>query len=126
MNREAFKELLFHGIPQTEGKRLVVWGAGNTAQLYAEGLERLEKEGFFIHAYCDNDPKKYRGGKMQRQRNNFSLPIKEYGKCLCPDMLPQTRCHQRRKRTGNRDEAGMLSAGRSDSEAARRKALGML
>lgn len=62
MNREAFKELLFHGIPQTEGKRLVVWGAGNTAQLYAEGLERLEKEGFFIHAYCDNDPKKYRGG----------------------------------------------------------------
>ena len=63
MNREAFKELLFHNIPQTEGKRLVVWGAGNTAQLYAEGLERLEKEGFFIHAYCDNDPKKYGGGQ---------------------------------------------------------------
>ncbi len=62
MNRETFKKILSGNVPETEGRKLVIWGTGNTAQLYAEGLERLEQEGFAVYAYCDNNPNKHGGG----------------------------------------------------------------
>ena len=49
--------------PNLEGKDIIIWGAGHTAQLYQEGFSRFEKAHpwFRIAAYCDNNPKKTRG-----------------------------------------------------------------
>ena len=40
-------------------KRLFIWGTGNTASLYQEGLKRLVKEKIVICGYVDNDCKKW-------------------------------------------------------------------
>ena len=39
--------------------RLIVWGTGNTASLYLQGLSRLENEGIVIEGFCDNDSSKW-------------------------------------------------------------------
>lgn len=55
--RKCLEELL---LPQVSIKeRVFIWGTGNTAFLYQEGLKRLEGEGFSIEAYVDNDSKKW-------------------------------------------------------------------
>jgi len=63
MDRNTSREALYHALTDnsfsTEGKKLFIWGTGNTAQLYQEGLKRLEEEGFFIHGYCDNHMEKF-------------------------------------------------------------------
>ena len=60
-NRKELKRLLYTDIPDISGENLYVWGTGNTAALYREGLQRLEKEGFAVSGYCDNDPAKWGG-----------------------------------------------------------------
>lgn len=59
MKRLELEKILCTDIPELQGKEIWIWGAGNTAQLYQEGLKRLSEEGFFITGYCDNDPLKY-------------------------------------------------------------------
>lgn len=59
MSRKTLEEILNKNVPVIEGKRLYIWGMGNTALLYNEGINRLEKEGFFhISGYCDNNIEK--------------------------------------------------------------------
>lgn len=38
---------------------IYLWGTGNTAVLYQEGLRRLEKEGLLVKGYIDNDNRKW-------------------------------------------------------------------
>ncbi len=38
---------------------IYLWGTGNTAELYREGMLRLAKEGFRIAGYCDNNSDKW-------------------------------------------------------------------
>ena len=47
MSRKTLEETLNENVPVIEGKKLYIWGMGNTALLYDEGIQRLEKEGFF-------------------------------------------------------------------------------
>ena len=49
MSRKTLEETLNENVPVIEGKKLYIWGMGNTALLYDEGIQRLEKEGFFIY-----------------------------------------------------------------------------
>lgn len=41
------------------GKKIIIWGTGNTTSLYQEGFNRLEREGFHIFAYADNNEVKW-------------------------------------------------------------------
>lgn len=59
MNREDLESLLTQGKPDIKDKNIYIWGTGNTAELYREGMHRLEKEGMQIKGYCDNDPNKW-------------------------------------------------------------------
>lgn len=60
MSRQTLVETLRKDIPNIEGKKLYIWGTGNTALLYQEGIKRLEKERFFeISGYCDNNSDKW-------------------------------------------------------------------
>ncbi|MBR6223507.1 MAG: FkbM family methyltransferase [Lachnospiraceae bacterium] len=59
MSREKLCSFLKKDIPQIEGKKLWIFGAGNTSVLYYNGLMRLEKEGFYIEGYVDNDSTKW-------------------------------------------------------------------
>lgn len=54
-DREELEHLL-SDTPHIQGKDLYIWGTGNTAKLYREGLGRLSDEGFMIKGYCDNNP----------------------------------------------------------------------
>jgi len=38
---------------------IYVWGTGNTTTLYQQGFKRLEREGFCIQGYVDNDCQKW-------------------------------------------------------------------
>ena len=55
--RENLIKKLTESIPDIRGKQLWIWGTGDTAQLYQEGLERLREE-FEIQGYIDNEPSK--------------------------------------------------------------------
>ena len=57
-NREAIKKLLTEEKRDFSNKHLWIWGAGDTAVLYQQGLSRLEEEGFVIEGYVDSDLKK--------------------------------------------------------------------
>lgn len=57
--RKCLEELLSPQIVIKE--RIFIWGTGNTALLYQEGLRRLEREGFVVEAYVDNDSEKWGG-----------------------------------------------------------------
>lgn len=57
--KESLEKELYSHIPDTKGRELVIWGTGNTAQLYQEGIERLGTEGFYVTAYCDNNSNKW-------------------------------------------------------------------
>lgn len=56
-NREIIEKLLTEEKRELSNKHLWVWGAGDTAVLYQQGLLRLEEEGFKIEGYVDSDPK---------------------------------------------------------------------
>lgn len=74
-NREELVSLL-SDMPGIKGKNLYIWGTGNTAELYREGLKRLTDEGFMIKGYCDNNPDKW--GKFFDDKEIISP--KELGK----------------------------------------------
>lgn len=59
-NREQLEEELRRNVPDLSNKDVWLWGAGDTAQLYQEGLNRLEeeKEGIVFSGYVDSDPLK--------------------------------------------------------------------
>lgn len=57
--KEKLRHILTEPAIKLEDKKVFIWGTGNTALLYQEGLIRLEKEGFQIEAYCDNNMKKF-------------------------------------------------------------------
>lgn len=60
MSRKTLTEILETEVPVIEGKKIYIWGAGNTALLCQEGIKRLEKEKFFqISGYCDNNSEKW-------------------------------------------------------------------
>ncbi|MDO4863052.1 MAG: FkbM family methyltransferase [Ruminococcus sp.] len=50
-------EALLSGLPNIENKRVYIWGAGNTALLFREGLARIPQ--LKIEAFVDNDPSKH-------------------------------------------------------------------
>lgn len=52
------ENILSENVPNIEGRKLWIWGAGNTAQLYQEGLKRLVSEGFYIEGYIDSNVSK--------------------------------------------------------------------
>ena len=70
MNREELKKILTTDVPSFEGKDIWIWGAGNTARLYQEGMKRLFKEGFSVKGYCDNNPEKY---EVQKEFDSFPI-----------------------------------------------------
>ena len=53
-------------LPDIRGKRIYVWGTGNTTALYQEGFKRIP--GFRVEAYIDNNPD--RQGKIM-----FGAPV---------------------------------------------------
>ncbi|MBP3294944.1 MAG: hypothetical protein J6M27_00075, partial [Lachnospiraceae bacterium] len=59
MTRNDLESLLTSNIPDIQNKNLWIFGAGNTAVLYYNGLKRLETEGFFIQGYVDNNSAKW-------------------------------------------------------------------
>ena len=59
MGRSELEKALTTDIPDLKGKQIWIFGAGNTAALYANGFARLEKEGFQIAGYTDNNESKW-------------------------------------------------------------------
>lgn len=57
-SREHLERELFTNIPEIQGKKIVIYGMGNTACLYQEGFLRLAMEGFEVTAYSDSNPEK--------------------------------------------------------------------
>lgn len=60
ISKKNLEEVLCENVPDISGKKIWVWGTGDTAQLYQQGFKRLEKEGFFIEGYIDSFPEKRR------------------------------------------------------------------
>lgn len=63
MDRQELSEKLNRDVPTIAGREVWIWGAGHTAQIYQEGLKRIDK--FTIRGYCDNDFGKW-GGVLKR------------------------------------------------------------
>lgn len=59
MSRKDFEKTLSENVPAIHDKELWIFGAGNTAALYYNGLLRLEKEDIFITGYTDNNKSKW-------------------------------------------------------------------
>lgn len=58
--RDTLQFALESDVPDLTGKTIVIWGTGNTAQLYFVGISRwLKSEGFEVEAYCDSNPSKW-------------------------------------------------------------------
>ena len=53
MDRQALMSRLEENVPDILGKEVWIWGIGNTARLYQEGLKRIDL--FEICGYCDNN-----------------------------------------------------------------------
>lgn len=58
MTREELKNLLVEE-EDLSGLSIYIWGTGNTSKLYVEGLKRIEKDGFFVSGYVDNNSQKW-------------------------------------------------------------------
>ncbi len=67
MNSDQLEKLL-KGKPISDYSEIYIWGTGNTAGLYQEGLKRLEREGLLISGYVDNAPSKW-------GREAFNKPV---------------------------------------------------
>ncbi len=81
MLREDVERILKKDIPDLAGKEIWIWGAGNTAQLYYEGLKRIENEDFTIAGYIDNNPLKI--GKEFCGKQVISAQQMEKKKKIC-------------------------------------------
>lgn len=58
LGRECLEHVLRSNTPVVQGKKIIIYGMGNTAQLCQEGFKRLSVEGFHVSAYCDSNPEK--------------------------------------------------------------------
>lgn len=67
---------------------LYIWGTGNTAMLYQEGLKRLEPEGIFINGYTDNNSEKW-GSRLNEKLIYSPDEIKDKDKVLVLIATPQ-------------------------------------
>lgn len=47
VKREDLEAALSGSIPDVSNRNIWIWGAGNTSQLYQEGLGRLQEQVFF-------------------------------------------------------------------------------
>lgn len=54
ITREVLEKVLHGNIPDISGKKIWIWGTGDTAQLYQQGFRRLEKEGFSVEGYINS------------------------------------------------------------------------
>lgn len=79
--REQLAKVLAENIPDIKGKKLWIWGAGDTATLYQQGLGRLEKEGFYIEGYVDRDLRKQ--GKIIGNKTIYAPDILKDKKDVC-------------------------------------------
>jgi len=60
MGRETLVKSLKEEIPDINGKKIYIWGTGDSALLCYKGIKRLEEESFLdISGYCDNNEKKW-------------------------------------------------------------------
>lgn len=59
MDRRELLSLLESNVPDITGKKIWIWGTGHTAQLYQEGIKRIDK--FEVCGYCDNNPECWGG-----------------------------------------------------------------
>lgn len=64
MDRQELEKILCGKVPDLSGKEIWIWGAGNTAQLYHEGFQRLRQEGFDFKGYIDK--------KVSQERSVFN------------------------------------------------------
>lgn len=71
--REQLAKSLGENVPYIKGKNLWIWGAGDTAALYQQGLARLETEGFYIEGYVDRDLRKQ--GKTISNKSIYSPEV---------------------------------------------------
>ena len=83
MNRTQLEQILStKSVKYKEGNKLIVWGAGATADLYMEAFQRLKKEGFYIDGYCDNNPniqgKSYNGKTVYQSLSVFVQHNQKY------------------------------------------------
>lgn len=69
-NRKAIEKLLTEEKREISNKHLWIWGAGDTAVLYQQGLSRIEEEGFVIEGYVDSDPK---NREIRLEQNRFVI-----------------------------------------------------
>lgn len=77
-------EEILCGLPELSGKKVWIWGAGNTAKLYYEGFHRLEKEGFSFEGYIDSavskknkifNGKPVKGPEVLQEQNDICVLI---------------------------------------------------
>ncbi len=59
MGKNEVEKILTENFPDIKNRELWIFGAGNTASLYYNGLIRLQEEGFYIEGYIDNDSNKW-------------------------------------------------------------------
>jgi len=78
MTRIELENLLTENIPDLGDKELWIWGIGNTACLYQEGLHRIDL-GSKIVGYVDSDEAKWKGGGYFYEKPVISpLALREY------------------------------------------------
>ncbi len=107
MNRSELETLLRENVPDITGKSVWIWGAGDTAQLYQEGLRRLEPEGFTFEGYIDR--------KAARMHYTFHgkpvmAPTTARGGAMCADLYHTRRRYRAGSERVQRARLGMLSA----------------
>lgn len=74
--RELLERKLKENVPEISNKSIWIWGTGDTAQLYQEGLKRIED--FVIQGYVDNNSSKV-GGTFNGKPVISPLQLKQLG-----------------------------------------------
>lgn len=71
-------------------KKIVIYGMGNTTDLYQEGLKRIENV-LPIWGYCDSN-EVMRKKKLQQQKGAVTGRIKQNRRYMCSYMCRKCRC----------------------------------
>lgn len=88
MTRQKLEKILDTPL-NIRGKNIYIWGTGNTAMLYQEGLNRLEAEGsLHIAGYVDNNSQKW-GGVFCGKSVISPQKLKEHGEVCALICSPQ-------------------------------------
>lgn len=70
------------------GNNIFLWGTGNTAMLYQEGINRIKEEGFCIKGYVDNDCNKW-GKELFGKKIYSPSQLQEFNDILVLIVSPQ-------------------------------------